>query len=145
MKLAKRNGFSQLPSIMEDFFKDDFFRFPVFNHETGSTVPSVNIKETEESFDLEVAAPGFTRDDFRINLDQNILTISSEQKEEKEEKEDKFRRREFYYSSFKRSFTLPESVESEKIQAKYENGILHVILPKKEEARVKPARVIEVA
>lgn len=146
MSLIKKSNFSNFPSMMEDFFKDDFFRFPsMSNMQQSVTVPSVNIKETEDRFELEVAAPGYSKEEFKLHLDQDLLTISAEQKEDKEVKEDKFRRREFYYSSFKRSFTLPESVAGENIQASYENGILHITLPKKEEAKVKPAKVIEIS
>lgn len=144
MTLIKRNGFSNLPSMMEDFFKDDFFRFPAFATNWDKTIPSVNIRETDDNFELELAAPGMTREDFDIHLENNILTISSEKKEDKDVKEENYHRREFFYSSFKRSFTLPDSIDADHINAKYDNGILQVLLPKKEDAKVKPARTIEI-
>lgn len=113
----------------------------------SATVPAINIKETETRFELELAAPGLKKDQFHIEVEQNLLTIASERKEENEEKnsEGTYSRREFSYSSFKRSFTLPETVDSERIEAQYENGVLHVAIPKKEEALPKPKRLIEIA
>lgn len=112
----------------------------------GTSVPSVNIQETEENFLVEVAAPGRSREDFQIELDNEILTISSEDKKENEVKENngKYTRREFSYSSFKRSFSLPETIDSEKIAATYKNGVLEITLPKKEEAKAQPKRMIEI-
>lgn len=115
---------NNLPS----FFNDDLFR-----KEYLSTRPAVNIKENETSFGLELAAPGFVKEDFKIDLDHDILTISVEKEQNEEETKEGFTRREFNYASFKRSFTLPESVDSEKITAGYTNGILSVTLPKKEQ------------
>lgn len=113
----------------------------------SATIPAVNIKETETGFELELAAPGLKKDQFSIEVDQNLLTISSERKDENESKnaEGTYSRREFSYSAFKRSFTLPETVDSEKIEAQYEDGVLHIAIPKKEEALPKPKRLIEIA
>lgn len=127
--LIRRNSF------FDDFFTKDLMEFnrrPFA--ENSLTIPSVNVKEQENGFEIEVAAPGIKKEDFKINLERNVLTISSENKSETEEiKEDgKFTRREFNYSSFSRSFTLPELVEVEKIEAAYEDGILKVSVPKKE-------------
>ena len=145
MKLIKRNNMAGIPSIFDDFFKDDFFRFPAVEREWGGTVPSVNIRETEESFELEVAAPGLKKGDFQLNLDHDVLTISSEKKDAQEVKEGNWKKREFSYATFKRSFHLPETVDVDQIGARYEDGILHISLPKREEAKVKPVRMIEVA
>jgi len=127
---------------------DRFFSNDVFNRdysETNTTLPSVNIKETDDKFGVEVAVPGFEKEDFNIELDNNELTISSEKKEKHEDKEDeRYTRREFSYQSFRRSFTLPDTVDGEKISAKYTNGVLHVDIPKREEAKPKPARLIEI-
>jgi len=127
---------------------DRFFSNDVFNRdysETNTTLPSVNIKETEDKFGVEVAVPGFEKEDFNIELNNNELTISSEKKEKHEDKEDeRYTRREFSYQSFRRSFTLPDTVDGEKISAKYTNGVLHVDIPKREEAKPKPARLIEI-
>ncbi|MGA1582824.1 MAG: Hsp20/alpha crystallin family protein, partial [Saprospiraceae bacterium] len=93
MKLIKRNNMAGIPSIFDDFFKDDFFRFPSVEREWGGTVPSVNIRETEESFELEVAAPGLKKEDFQLNLDHDVLTISSEKKDAEEVKEGNWKKR----------------------------------------------------
>jgi HSP20 family protein len=113
---------------------------------TNTTLPAVNIKEGKDDFQIEVAAPGMEKKDFKIDLENDQLTISSERKNEKEEKDDSYTRREFSYQSFSRTFTLPEHlVDGEKISAKYADGILRIIVPKKEEAKPKPPRTIKIA
>ncbi len=144
MQLVKRNDDWRLPTIWEDFFNNDLFNFPSFVA-TGTTVPAVNISETENEYMVEMAAPGMKKSDFNINLDDKVLTISSEKKEEKEEKDKNFTKKEFSYHSFERSFTLPETIDQEKIAAKYADGVLKVILPKKEEAKTKSSKVIKVS
>lgn len=120
-----------------------YLSFPVTS--TNSTLPAVNIRENDESFMIEVAAPGLAKENFKLNLDRNRLVISSEQREEKNESDNKYSRREFSYQSFERSFTLPEgAVDGDKITAKYNDGILLVTLPKREEIKPKPAREIEI-
>jgi len=141
MNLIKRNTVP-FPSIIDEIFRPDWLG-GVQN--LNESIPAVNIKESEFNFSLELAAPGKSKEDFNIEIDHNVLTISSDATTEKEEKEWKYTRREFSYSSFKRTFTLPESVNLENINANYENGVLHVTLPKKEEALPKPKRVIEIA
>lgn len=143
MNLIKRNP-ATFPSIIDEFLKPDWFGgFQNF----GANVPAVNIKETEREFFVELAAPGKNKEDFNIEIDNNVLTISSESKNESEEKDaqGKYTRREFSYSSFKRAFTLPESVNESSIKAIYENGVLNITLPKHEEALPKPKRSIEIA
>lgn len=140
--------FSNLyPTLFDRFFENDLFDWSNRNYSaTDTTLPSVNIKETKDDFEVEVAAPGFSKNEFKIELENDTLTISSEKKVENETKEgQKFTKREFSYQSFSRSFTLPNSADSEKIQAKYEHGILQVLIPKKEEAKPKPARQIAIA
>ena len=113
----------------------------------GATLPAVNVKETNDDFIIEVASPGMKRDDFKVELDNHVLTISSEMEGRHEEKDrnGKYTRKEFSYQSFQRSFSLPENkVEGGKISAKYTDGILYVTIPKKEDAKVKPARQISV-
>lgn len=107
---------------------------------SNSTLPAVNVKESDDHFEIEVAAPGLKKDDFKINYDNERLTISCEKKMENEEKDGgKLVRREFSYQSFQRSFTVPEkTVNADKIQAKYSEGILHVTLPKRDEIKPKP-------
>ena len=142
MNLIKKNTVP-FPSIIDELFKPDWLGgMQNFN----TNVPAVNIKETDLSFGIELAAPGKKKEDFNIEIDHNVLTISSEEKEEKEEKDNdgKYTRKEFSYSSFRRSFTLPETVNSDAIQANYETGVLHLVLPKREEALPKPKRLIAV-
>ena len=146
--LMKRNGnlLSDMPSLFDDAFTRDLFGKPSLLIDSGSTIPSVNVMETEDDFQLEVAAPGLTRKDFKVELDNNMLIISSEKEEAEEQKERNYTRREFSYRSFKRIFTLPENmVDGDKISARYDNGVLYIIVPKKEEARSKPARTIKIA
>lgn len=150
MNLIKRNGNSmnQWPVQFDDLFNRDFFNWGLSNYsETNTTVPGVNIKETKDNFVVEVAAPGMDKKDFKIQIDGNLLTLSSEKSVEREEKneDEKYSRREFSYQSFQRSFTLPKDVvDSEKINAKYENGLLHLVIPKKEEAKQKPPKQIQI-
>lgn len=136
----------QFPSMFNRFFENDLFDWTTRNFSnTNTTLPSVNIREDENGFEVDMAAPGFEKKDFKIELINNLLTISSEKKVETETKEgQQFTRQEFSYQSFTRSFTLPNTVEGEKIQAKYENGILKVAIPKKEEAKPKPVKQIEI-
>ena len=137
---------NQLPSMFDRFFEGDLFDWSNRNFSlTNTTLPSVNIKENTDAFTVEVAAPGFEKGDFKLELNHDLLTISSEKKVEKETKEgEQFTKREFSYQSFSRSFTLPHTADGEKIEASYENGILKVSIPKREEAKPKPARTIEI-
>jgi HSP20 family protein len=145
MTLVKaKNRAGMFPSVFTDFFDTGrLFNTDWFEREF-SWVPAVNIKENGTQFNFELAAPGFNKDDFKISLEDDVLTISAEKKEEKEEKEDKYTRREFTYNSFSRSFTLPQSANGEKVNAKYEEGILKLMLPKKEEAKTLPKKEIKV-
>lgn len=149
MKLLKGNGsMNQMPLLFDDFFNRDIFNWGLSNFSnTNTTIPGVNIKETPENFEVEVAAPGMSKNDFKIELDGNSLTISSEKSNTQEEREDeKYTRREFSYQSFYRTFNLPkEVVDLDKIQAKYENGLLHLLIPKKEEAKLKPPKLIQIS
>jgi len=133
-----------LPSLLEDFFNDSFLtRF--FNWDEYKTIPAVNIIEGKDEYKIEVAAPGLSKEDFKVELDGNVLTISSEKEQKKEEKDENVLRREFCYSSFRRSFTLPDDVNIEKIKASHNDGILTVTLPKKEEAKAKPVKEIKIS
>jgi HSP20 family protein len=146
--LANRNSNQNFPIVsnwLEDIFNRDLPAVFTSNFNTGITLPKVNIKETADAFIVEMAVPGLKKSDFQIELDNEVLSISLETKEESEHKEENYTRREFGYSAFKRTFTLPESVNDEKINASYENGILNIHLPKKEEAKQKPARSIKIS
>ena len=150
MTLVKRNGslFNDLPSIFNDFFNRELSNWGELNFsDTRTTIPAVNIRETKENFEVEMAAPGMKKSDFRIELDGNLLTINSEATNQTEEKDgERYTRREFSYQSFQRSFTLPkEVVDSDKINARYEDGVLRLLIPKKEEAKPKPAKMIAVS
>jgi HSP20 family protein len=132
------NRTPSLPSLIDRFFDTDLLDWDAFNFAGDNmTLPAVNLKETKNEYCIEVAAPGLNKEDFKVSYDDGMLTISSEKQQEKEEKEgEKVTRREFSYESFQRSFTVPEDVvNTEKISAKYENGILYVTLPKHEEAK----------
>jgi HSP20 family protein len=131
------------PSLVEEFFNGELFP-KFFDAETHHSIPAVNIIENKDDYRIEVAAPGLTKEDFRINLENNVLTVSSEKEEKREEKDEKIMRKEFSYCSFYRSFTLPVTVNSEKIKATHKDGILQVVIPKKDEAREKPAREIKI-
>jgi len=137
-----------LNNFFDDFFAKDLFDWNDKNFSgTDSTLPSVNVKQTDNEFEIELASPGIKKQDFKIELDKNLLTISAEQKEEREEKNknEKYTRREFNYRSFSRSFTLPaDVVQSDKIEAEYKDGILHITIPKNERAKPQPAKSIAV-
>jgi HSP20 family protein len=139
--------FPSLPSLLEDFFNRDWADSTLANRNYSTTLPAVNVRETNDNFIIDVAAPGMKRDEFKVELDNNVLTISS-QHEEKDEQQDEtinYTRREFNYQSFQRSFTLPEDkVEGEKISARYLDGILNITVPKKDEAKVKPVKQITI-
>ena len=146
--LANVNSVSNYPTWsrwIDDIFNADLPSVFTSNFNTGITLPKVNIKETADAFVVDMAVPGLKKSDFHIDLDNQVLSISTEMKEENEQKEDNYTRREFGYSSFKRTFTLPESVDDAKIDASYKDGILSIHLPKKEEAKQKPARTIKIS
>lgn len=141
MSIVKRQHVL-FPSLMNEIFKPDWFG-GVDSYRPHA--PAVNVKETDSGFELEMAIPGRKKDDFKIEIDKEVLTISSEITKEENETEDNYTRKEFSFNAFKRVFTLPETVDADQINASYEDGILKFVLPKKEEALPKPKRLIEVA
>jgi len=144
MSLVKRSNWPSLVnnSWLSDFFDNDrFFDSSIMKTQS---LPPVNVNETEKSFEIEVAAPGLSRKDFNVTVDKGILTISSEKKEEKETKEKDYTRQEFSYSSFSRSFALPDSVKEDDVNARYEDGILKLTLVKKSLQAEKTKKAIEV-
>ena len=145
MSLVKFSN--QYPSVFDRFFENELFDWSNRNYSnTNTTLPAVNIKETGDNFEVEMAAPGFSKEDFKIELNNELLTINSVKRVEKETNEGQiFTKREFSYQSFSRFFTLPHSADSGKIEAKYDNGILKVIIPKKEEAKPQPSRLISIS
>lgn len=129
------------PSLVDDFINTDWnLKVPSFS----STVPAVNIKELDSQFEIELAVPGMKKDDFEIEVEDGVLSISSTQEEEQVNEKGKFTRREFSYSSFRRSFTLPDSVNPTKIDATYKEGVLLVLLPKHKEAQPQPKKLIKI-
>lgn len=144
MSLIKRSDWPSLASgsWLSDFFDNDrFFDSSLLKFQS---VPAVNVKETDKSFEIEVAAPGLTKKDFNVSVDNHILTISSEKKEEKETKEKDYTRQEFSYSSFSRSFALPDNIKEEEVNARYEDGVLKLTLSKKIPSTQKTKKAIEV-
>jgi HSP20 family protein len=133
---------SYKPFLWSNLFDDDFF--PVVS-QRNTFMPAVNIKEDEKKFVLDLAVPGIDKKDLKIEIHEDVLTISAENKNEKEENHDGFKRREFSYSSFCRSFYLPENVNKDNIDANYKDGILTVSLPKEEEEKAKISREVKIS
>jgi len=140
MRIVKYNNNNVFPSLMNEFFNDDL-RMNFFNRR--HSVPSVNSVENNDSFEIDLAVPGMKKDDFTIELNDKILVISSDNSDY--DQNERTRLNEFNYSSFQRSFRVPESVELDKIKANYKNGILKIKLPKRKESITKPNRVIDIS
>lgn len=144
MTLLKSNA-DLAPFGFADLFDNDrFFNNGWFGKELNQVLPAVNIKENKNEFKIEFASPGFTKKDFKIDLDENVLTVSAEKEKEKSEEKDSFTRKEFSYNSFTRSFTLPQTVNADKIDATYNDGILKLSIPKKEETKLLPKKEIKI-
>ena len=152
VKFRNRRPFGSL--ITSDFFDmDDFFENRLMNRNVlGDRFwngkrgePALNIKETDDHFEIELAAPGFSKKDFNVTIDDGCLNIEAEKSTSKEEKEEDYTRREFSYNSFERSLQLPESVKEEAVKAQYKDGILSFNLAKKEEAKKRPPKIIQIA
>lgn len=126
-----------------DNFFSDFFSPSVWSNPSGdvSSIPAANVHETPTAYTLEISAPGRSKEDFHVNLDKDLLTVSYEKKEENKAEGKITLRREFFYNSFKRSFSLDEKIDAANIQAKYENGILSIELPKKPEVQQQPKQI----
>lgn len=145
MAMLMRNNGNLFPGFFD--LTRDWLDWTNDNYSTtGTSLPAVNIRETGDSFEVEMAAPGMSKKDFRIELENNLLSISSEKQNETEKKEgERFTKKEFSYQSFRRSFTLPkEVVDDDKINARYENGVLYLTIPKKEEAKPRPPKLISI-
>lgn len=141
MTLIRRTN-DLFPSFFDDFVGRDWFN----EGSRGTTLPAVNIRESGDDFTVELAAPGMKKNDFHVELDDQVLTISYEKEMKNDEKdaEGHYTKREFNYSSFERTFTLPKSVAQDKIKGEYKDGVLTLTIPKKEESRNKPSRLIEI-
>jgi HSP20 family protein len=145
MKPTRYNPFAASKTFGN--FADSFFNNSIadfFGSDFTLSSPSVNVIEDGNFYRIEVAAPGLEKGDFEVNIENGFLNISAEHKQEEEVKEGKYMRREFNYTSFKRSFELPDTVKADKVEAKYENGILKINLPKKAETKVENSRLIEI-
>ncbi len=140
--LARINK-SYVPAYWDDFFNDNFFNH-LNSRSSNESRPAVNVSENDKEYFIEVAAPGIDRKSFHLEIENDLLTISSEKKENKEDQKKNFLRREFYYHSFKRSFQLPETIDQEQIKASFDAGILTLTLPKKAEVVQKVSRQIEI-
>lgn len=141
---------STFPSLRNDFWTNRFFTPRLFDFDddffTGNiSAPLANISETSKDFKVDLCVPGLKKEDFKIDIENGLLTVSSEKEEENKEEDKNFRRREFSYSSFSRSFQLPENVDEGNINAKYDNGVLQLTIPKKEIEAAKPKKQIKVA
>lgn len=146
VNFKNRTGLHNQPSLrgfdFPSLFSDSLDRF--FSDETINWMPSVNIKERAEDFRIDLAVPGMDKNDFKVELENDLLVVSGERKEEKSEGDEKNTRREFHYGSFKRSFSLPESADNENVKANYKDGILSLTILKKEESKQKAKRQITV-
>lgn len=147
-QIAKKSALlPSMNSLVEDFFTKDLFDWTNKNFATvGSTLPSVNIKETEKEIKIDLAAPGLKKEDFEVHLRNHVLSISAEHQEEKEEKnkDNDFMRKEFNYKSFCRSFNLPDSANDDKIDATYKDGILRIVVGKKQTDSPKSTKTIAI-
>jgi HSP20 family protein len=149
MNLVKRNSAlnNALPMLLDNFFNRDAFREGNLNfYDARTSIPAVNIKETTENYALEMVAPGMSKTDFKVALENDVLTISAEKSNQTSEAEEGvYSRKEFSYQSLKRSFTFPQDVvDTERIEAKYEDGILHIKIQKKEEVLRNRIKQIEI-
>ena len=134
--------FNNVASVFDNLFSNESFSIPKAS--VGNTTPAVNIRESEDEFFLDFAMPGINKNDVAIELDNDLLTVSSEVNQREDEVKGNYTRREFHYSSFKRSFILPETVDTSNVKADYKHGVLSIVIPKKEEAKPKPIRTIKI-
>jgi len=144
--LIKRKSSPSIPQFFDDFFTQNLFDWEHQNHSTSNTtIPAVNISENDTDFLVQMAAPGMDKKDFTIELDKETLTITSKKEVKQEENNKGFTRQEFSYQSFQRTLHLPKTVvDASKIKAQYKNGLLEIIIPKREEAKALPPRVINI-
>jgi HSP20 family protein len=141
---GSRSSFPVLSNALgiPSFFSDTFER--MWNDEEVNWMPSVNIKERQDDFRIDLAVPGMSKEDFHVEVDNGILTVRGERKEENEDKDDRVTRKEFHYGAFRRTFTLPEAANPDDIRASYKDGILSLTIAKKEESKRKPVKQITI-
>jgi len=141
-RITEKGGF--FPSLWSDIFKDNTFSPENWLRNTFSLLPAVNIRENEHSFVMDIAAPGFEKKDFKIDIDKGFITIGAHKEQRNDQTKDNFTRKEFSFESFSRSFALPENVLEEKIDAVYNNGMLQLTVPKKEKSEAFPKKTVAV-
>jgi HSP20 family protein len=135
-----------LPTFFSDFFqRDPFFKPGWLDREFGKDLPSANIKETEKEYQIDLVAPGFKKEEFTIDLEDELLTISAEKKEEKSTEKERYTRKEYSYNSFSRAFSMPKNTNPEKLEARYEDGVLKINLPKLAETKAKPKKKVSIS
>lgn len=141
LSLRPKRMLDDMPSVFSNFFDDNILGIDGFR---TKNLPASNISEEEDRFLIEMAVPGMKKDDFHVEVENGILTISTEKEEEKEKKEKNYRRREYSYRSFERSFSLPDTVKQDDIHARYDNGILSLSIHKKESSKKLPKKAIKI-
>ena len=134
-------AFPSFPGLIEDFMSSE----GMFKKEFAGYVPAANIAEAGDHFSIELSAPGFTKEDLKVEVENSTLTVSGEARKESREEGKSYTRKEYGFGSFRRAFSLPKTVDTDKIEASYENGILRIIIGKKDEAKAKPAREIKIS
>ena len=146
MTLIKRNINNLVPSLWNDLLEKEWPLMPGLATVNGTNAP-VNVKENKDKFSLEILTPGFNKEDFKIDLDNNMLSVSVEKMDEvlDSKLDEKYTRKEFSFHSFSKVFTMPESVDTEKMNATYNNGVLSIDIPKREEAKAKPIKNIKIS
>jgi HSP20 family protein len=144
---SKTNMFPAIPSLLNNLLQDDWLDSTLGRITAGAaTLPAANIRETENDFRIELAAPGMRKEDFKVELNNEVLTVSVEREIKNDTQQGEYTRQEFSYQAFQRSFTLPpDRVNGEQITARYEDGILNIVVPKLEEAKAKPVRQIAIS
>lgn len=145
MSLIKSKPAFTAPTIFTDFFNDGFFDNELTNFPLTRWVPNANVRETTDEYVIELAAPGMDKDEFKVEMQEDVITIEGQHEEEKEERDEEYHRKEFKTTSFKRSFRLPQSVITEKVDAKYAHGILKLTLPKREETKSIGKKLIKIS
>lgn len=145
MSLIKSKPAFSTPSLLTDFFTDGFFDNELLNFPLTRWVPNANVRETDEEFIIELAAPGMEKDEFKVEAQEDLITIEGKHDEEEEEKGEAYHRKEFRTTSFKRAFRLPQSVITDKVDAKYSHGILKLTLPKREEAKSIGKKLVKIS
>jgi HSP20 family protein len=145
MSLIKSKPAFTAPSLFTDFFNDGFFDNELMNFPLTRWVPNANVRESGDEYIIELAAPGMEKNEFKVEVLEDVIVIEGQHEEEKEERDEEYHRKEFKTTSFKRSFRLPQSVVADKVDAKYAHGILKLTLPKREEAKSIGKKLIKIS